>query len=108
MSGDVRCVWLTREQRDVLEWAKNHLQAHAADLPEHRVLHGQFLLGMSYAARDALTAWDAAPEDAWQEIADERRKHRCSDPNCFAESVLTRLGALSLPPSPFDLPEEAS
>lgn len=53
-------------------------------------------------------AWDKAPEDAWAEIADEFRRHRCKDGNCFAESVLMRLGAITFPAGPWDLPEVAS
>ena len=63
-----RCVWLTRDQRDLL--------AHAPRVVDQSIV----------------AAWDAAPADPWAEIADEFQRHRCKDGNCFAEAVLLRLG----------------
>ena len=63
MTDTRRCIWLTREQREVLVWAKNNLESHALNTDEHRTARAQLLLAMSYAARDAVAAYDAAPAD---------------------------------------------
>jgi hypothetical protein len=56
-----------------------------------------------FVGLDGITeAWDTATTDPWGAIADERRVHRCSDANCFAESVLMRLGALRYPATSWD------
>lgn len=54
-------------------------------------------------AESMLARRDAAPEDAWSEIAQEFKSHRCKDGNCFAETVMMRLGAIPAgnPSSPF-------
>lgn len=91
--NDTRLVPLTHAQREVLVWAKNHLEAHAADTPEHRVMHGQFLLAMSQAARDAVTAWDAAPTDSAEAAVAAYAKHmHISDPRVLMGAVLAALG----------------